>query len=59
MTTARSELEGQIAAKGLALGTARVVYSTKIDVETEPGEFSEFIITLPRGNGTAAGSKPE
>ena len=36
MTTARSELEGQIAAKGLALGTARVVYSTKIDVETEP-----------------------
>jgi phosphotransferase system enzyme I (PtsI) len=36
MTTTRTELEGSIAAKGLALGVARVVYSTKIDVETEP-----------------------
>ena len=36
MTTARTELDGNIAAKGLALGSARVVYSTKIDVETEP-----------------------
>ena len=31
----------------------------RIDVETEPGTFTEFIITLPRGNGTAAKSKPE
>jgi signal transduction histidine kinase len=30
-----------------------------IDVETKLGEFSEVIITLPRGNGTAARSKPE
>ena len=34
--TTRTELEGTIAAKGLALGTARVVYSAKIDVEVEP-----------------------
>ncbi len=26
----------------------------RIDVETEPGEFTEFIITLPRGKGPAA-----
>jgi hypothetical protein len=27
---------------------------------TEPGEFTEFIITLPREyNGSAAGQKPE
>ncbi len=32
----RTELDGLIAAKGLALGTARVVYSAKMDVETEP-----------------------
>jgi signal transduction histidine kinase len=31
----------------------------RIDVETEPGAYTEFIITLPRGNGTAARSKPE
>jgi hypothetical protein len=24
-----------------------------IDVETEPGVFTEFIITLPRGDGAA------
>jgi two-component system NtrC family sensor kinase len=29
----------------------------RIDVETEPGEFTEFIITLPRES--ASGSKPE
>jgi signal transduction histidine kinase len=28
-----------------------------IDVETEPGEFTEFIITLPRDNGTAVSEK--
>jgi two-component system, NtrC family, sensor kinase len=27
----------------------------RIDVETEPGVFTEFIIILPRGNGTANG----
>jgi len=31
----------------------------KIDVETEPGAFTEFIITLPRGNPSALGKKPE
>ncbi|MBI2396186.1 MAG: phosphoenolpyruvate--protein phosphotransferase [Xanthomonadales bacterium] len=36
MTTQRAELEGTVAAKGLAFGSARVVYSAKIDVETEP-----------------------
>jgi len=29
----------------------------RIDVATEPGEFTEFIITLPCGN--ASGSQPE
>ncbi len=31
----------------------------RIDVETEPGAFTEFIITLPRDSGTAGGSKSE
>ena len=31
----------------------------RIDVETEPGTFTEIIITLPRDNGTAASRKPE
>jgi signal transduction histidine kinase len=31
----------------------------RIDVDTVPGEFTEFIITLPRDNSTAAGKKPE
>jgi two-component system, NtrC family, sensor kinase len=31
----------------------------RIDVETEPGAFTEFIITLPRDNGTVARSEPE
>jgi signal transduction histidine kinase len=30
----------------------------RIDVETEPGAFTEFIITLPRSNVTAVGEKP-
>lgn len=29
----------------------------RIDVETEPGSFAEFIITLPRGNGAAIREK--
>jgi two-component system NtrC family sensor kinase len=31
----------------------------RIDVETKLGEFTEFIITLPRGDRTAAGEEPE
>jgi PAS domain S-box-containing protein len=31
----------------------------RIDVRTEPGVFTEIVITLPRDNGTAAGWKPE
>jgi GAF domain-containing protein len=31
----------------------------RIDVETKLGEFTEFIITLPRDNRTAAGEEPE
>jgi len=31
----------------------------RIDVETEPGAFTEFIITLPRDNGNTGGLKPE
>lgn len=32
----RNELEGQFAAKGMALGHARVIYSASFDVEEEP-----------------------
>jgi signal transduction histidine kinase len=31
----------------------------RIDVETEPGSFTEFIITLPRNNGIVGSRKPE
>jgi signal transduction histidine kinase len=31
----------------------------RIDVETEVGAFTEFIITLPRGNGSAIGNNSE
>jgi signal transduction histidine kinase/putative methionine-R-sulfoxide reductase with GAF domain len=31
----------------------------RIDVETEPGSFTEFIITLPRDYGNTRGEKPE
>jgi signal transduction histidine kinase/putative methionine-R-sulfoxide reductase with GAF domain len=34
-------------------------HAGRIDVETEPGVFTEFIITLPRGNVTVIGEKPE
>jgi two-component system NtrC family sensor kinase len=29
----------------------------RIDVETERGAYTEFTITLPRGNGSAIGPK--
>ena len=39
---------------GLGLSMAHVIvvkqHNGRIDVETEPGEFTEFIITLPRVN---------
>ena len=31
----------------------------RIDVDTEPGAFTEFIVSLPRNNGMRAGGKPE
>jgi len=31
----------------------------RIDVKTEPGVFTEFIIILPRDNATAIDQKPE
>lgn len=31
----------------------------RINVETEPGTFTEFIITLPRGNGSTGGLQSE
>jgi signal transduction histidine kinase len=31
----------------------------RIDVETEPGVFTEFIVTLPRGNRNTGGQKSE
>lgn len=39
---------------GLSMSHDIVVkqHGGRIDVETEPGAFTEFIITLPRGNGT-------
>lgn len=39
---------------GLSLSHDIVVkqHGGTIDVETEPAAFTEFIITLPRGNGT-------
>ena len=48
---------------GLGLSIAHDVvvkqHGGRIDVETEPGAFTEIILTLPRGNGTAAKSEPE
>jgi two-component system NtrC family sensor kinase len=48
---------------GLGLSMAHDIivkqHGGRIDVETEPGAFTEFVITLPRGNGAAASSKPE
>ena len=48
---------------GLGLSMAHDIivkqHGGRIDVETEPGAFTEFIITLPRDNGAAVGRKPE
>ncbi len=34
-------------------------HGVRIDVVTEPGAFTEFIITLPRGNGNTGRLKSE
>jgi signal transduction histidine kinase len=48
---------------GLGLSMAHDIivkqHGGRIDVETEPGAFTEFIITLPRDNDAAVGRKPE
>jgi GAF domain-containing protein len=48
---------------GLGLSMAHDIivkqHGGRIDVETVPGAFTEFIITLPRDNGAAVGRKPE
>ena len=47
---------------GLGLSMTQIVvkqHGGRIDVVTELGAFTEFIIILPRDNGTAAGSKSE
>jgi signal transduction histidine kinase len=48
---------------GLGLSMAHDIivkqHGGRIDVETEPGAFTEFIITLPRGNGAAVSGKVE
>ncbi len=48
---------------GLGLSIAHDIivkqHGGRIDVETEPGEFTEFIITLPRDDVTAACRTPE
>jgi two-component system, NtrC family, sensor kinase len=48
---------------GLGLSMAHDIvvkqHGGRIDVETEPGSFTEFIITLPRANGTTRSRQPE
>jgi two-component system, NtrC family, sensor kinase len=46
---------GQGTGLGLSLAHDIIVkqHGGRIDVETEPGRFTEFIITLPRGNSAA------
>jgi two-component system NtrC family sensor kinase len=48
---------------GLGLSMAHDIivkqHGGKIDVETEPGVFTEFIITLPRGSRAAVSEKPQ
>jgi signal transduction histidine kinase len=41
---------------GLSMTHVIVVkqYGGRIDVQTEPGAFTEFIVTLPRGNSQGA-----
>jgi signal transduction histidine kinase len=48
---------------GLGLSMAHDIivkqHGGRIDVASEPGQFTEFIITLPRDHGTVAGQKRE
>jgi signal transduction histidine kinase len=48
---------------GLGLSMAHDIivkqHGCRIDVQTEPGSFTEFIITLPRANGTTSSRQPE
>ena len=44
--------------RGVARGVGSLLHYW-IDVETKPGAFTEFIITLPRGDGNAIGPKSE
>ena len=45
---------------GLSLTYDIVVkqHGGRIDVETESGSYTEFVVTLPRDEGTSAGWKP-
>ena len=48
---------------GLGLSVAHDIvvkqHGGRIDVQAEPSAFTEFVITLPRGNGAPAGPEPE
>jgi two-component system NtrC family sensor kinase len=48
---------------GLGLSMAHDIvvkqHGGRIDVQTEPGSFTEFIITLPRVNGSTSSRQPE
>jgi hypothetical protein len=41
----------------LAQQAVPLIHGGRIDVETEPGAFTEFTITLARGNGAAVGPR--
>ena len=49
-STWRLEAENAVLRHQLNVLRRRLHGRVRLDVETEPGEFTEFIITLPRGN---------
>jgi signal transduction histidine kinase len=55
------EVRGTDSGLGLSITHDIVVkqHGGRIDVETEPGAFTDFIITLPRGNGNIDRPKSE